>query len=124
MKLAASSYGNVIVVAPTGHIDHTAADRFEEALTPYVERCASGNGFLVLDLSEVEYMSSAGLRVLMSADRKLADRSDAIAVAGMQPAMREIFEISRFHMIFKTFDSVRDALETLSQDALLAFESD
>ena len=123
MTLTASTYGNVIVVAPTGHIDHTAADGFEEALKPFVEQCASGNNFLVLDLSQVEYMSSAGLRVLMAADRKLADRNDAIAVAGMQSEMREIFEISRFHMIFKTFDNVRDALEALSRDALLAFES-
>ena len=123
MTLTASTYGNVIVAAPTGHIDHTAADGFEEALRPYVEHCANSNDFLVLDLSQVEYMSSAGLRVLMAADRKLGKRKDAIAVAAMQPDMREIFEISRFHMIFKTFDSVRDALEALSQDALLAFES-
>ena len=122
MNLHPKIYGKVIVLAPLGRIDHLAAEAFQAAFLPYVDDCSSDYNRIVLDLSAVEYMSSAGLRVLMIAAKHCQKQNGKVVVAGMQPAMREIFEISRFNLIFTTYDQVRDALAALSPDALAAFE--
>lgn len=122
MNLHPKTYGKVLVLTPVGRIDHATAEAFQEAFLPYVNNCAGDHSMIVLDLSGVEYMSSAGLRVLMLAAKRCQKLSGTVVMAGMQPPMREIFEISRFHLLFAVYDQVRDALAALSSDALAAFE--
>ena len=118
MQLASRQYGNIVVVAPSGRIDHTAAAPFEQALTPFLGDAAAAG--LVLDFAGVEYISSVGLRVLMIAARKMRGRRARIAVAGLQPVVAEIFSISRFNTVLEVFPMLRDALAALSADALAA----
>lgn len=115
------TYADVVVVAPTEQVDHTTADAFENALRPHLEGCVANGGTLVIDLSGVEYMSSAGLRVLMNVSKQ-SPRPGAILLAGMGPHMQEIFAISRFHTLFRTYPEVRDALAAASAQALAAFD--
>lgn len=117
----ARTYADVVVLTPAEQIDHTTAKAFEKALLPRVEGCVADGGTLVLDLSGVEYMSSAGLRVLMNASKQIS-RPDAILLAGMGPIMQEIFAISRFHQLFKAYPGIRDALAAASPRALAAFD--
>jgi anti-anti-sigma factor len=76
---------------------------------------------VVLDFADVEYISSAGLRVLMIAAKQMRARDAKIAVAALQPMVAEIFAISRFDRVLEVFPSVRSALEQLSPPALEAF---
>ena len=124
MNLHTKTYANVVVLAPVGHIDHTAADTFERALMQHIEHCIGNSGMIVLDLSAVEFMSSAGLRVLILAAKQSKKQEGTIVVSGLQPTMQEIFEISRFNIILKTFADVREALAEISSDALAAFDRD
>ena len=90
----------------------------------FVERCASGGKKLVLDLAGVDYISSAGLRCFMLAEKQAKSQGGTIVVASMQPVVKEIFEISRFTLVFATFATVRDAVAKLSPAALKALEAD
>lgn len=78
---------------------------------------------LLLDFTGVEYISSVGLRVLMIAARQMRARGARIAVAGLQSVVAEIFSISRFNAVVEVFPSVRDALASLSSDALAAYDA-
>ena len=123
MNLPVKRFADAVVLSPAGRIDHSSAEAFRGALAPHLERCAAGRDQVVLDLAGVDYISSAGLRVLMLAKKQAKAQGGSFAVAGLVPAVREIFEISRFTVVFDIFASVRDALARLSPAALAAFDA-
>lgn len=122
MELQSRRFADTVVVAPAGRVDHTTAEAFKGALTGPLERCAAGQDRVVLDLSGLEYISSAGLRVLMLASRQVKARGGTIVVAALAPLVREVFEVARFTLVFDTFPTVRDALAVISPVALAAFD--
>lgn len=121
MQIRNKTYGDVLVLSPEGRIDHANSEDFRQALSPFVERCSAKGERMVLDLAGVDYISSAGLRCFMIAEKQAKAQGGTIVVAGMQPVVNEIFEISRFTLVFATFASVRDALAKISPAALKAF---
>jgi anti-anti-sigma factor len=123
MDLSLTRFADTVVLAPAGRIDHGSAEGFKDALRPHLERCAAGQDQLVLDLSGVDYISSAGLRVLMLARKQAKAQGGTLVVAGLTPVVKEIFEISRFTVVFEVFPSVRDALARISPTAAAAFDA-
>jgi len=77
--------GTTLTVAPDGRIDTLTAPELEAALT------LDGVDELVLDLAKVDYISSAGLRVLVRAKKKLA--GGRIVIANACQVVREIFDV-------------------------------
>ena len=122
MELTPQRYEDTVVLALQGRINHASSDVFSNALRPHMEQCAAGKDHLVLDLSRLEYISSAGLRVLMLARKQAQAQGGTLVVAALGPMLREIFEISRFSAVFDVYPSVRDALAAVSPTALAAFE--
>lgn len=123
MQVTAKRYADVLVVATEGRVDYLNAEEFKSALFPHLANCRAGGDKIILDLSRLEYISSAGLRVLMiSAKEAHAARGTLVAVS-LQPVVREIFEISRFTLVFDLHDSVQDAMRELSAAALTALQS-
>jgi anti-anti-sigma factor len=123
MELAAKRFADTVALYPTGRIDHATADSFKAALAPHLVAVAAGRDRAVIDLAGVEYISSVGLRVLMLASKQVKAQGGALAVADLQPVVREIFEISRFNLVLEVFPTLREALAKLSPAALAAFEA-
>lgn len=123
MQFSSCRFADVVVAAPVGRIDHPNAAPFEEALLPLLTRSGSGKQTLILDFAGVEYISSVGLRVLMTAAKQARTHESKLAVASLQPAVAEIFAISRFDRVFEVYPSVPGALAQLSAPALEAFNA-
>lgn len=123
MQLTNRRIGSAVILAASGRIDHASADGFKGALQPYLAQCKSGGDVVVLDFSGVEYISSVGLRVLMLAAKQAKGQQGAVAVAALQPVVREIFEISKFTLVVPCFAGVREALAALAPAALAAYEA-
>ena len=123
MRLSSKRFADVVVVAPDGRVDQANADEFKEALAPHLERCEAGGDRVILDLSRLEYISSAGLRVLMLAGKQCKAQGGTLVLSTLQPLVKEIFEISRFTMVFDITTSLREALSRASTSALAAFET-
>jgi anti-anti-sigma factor len=121
MTLQALRFADCVVLAPAGRVDHQNADALRAALAPHLADCATGRDRLVLDCARLEYISSAGLRVLMLAARQVKAQGGSMVVAAMQPVVREVFEISRFNLVFETFGTMREALGRLSPAALAMY---
>jgi len=64
----------------------------------------------------------AGLRCFMLAARQARARKARIVIAAMRPVVSEIFQISRFNLVFDVYPSVRDALAAISPAACAAFD--
>ena len=115
-------YGNALVLAPSGRLDHDNCEAFREELAPHLERSAKDGAPIVLDLSGLEYVSSAGLRCFMLASRQAKAQKGRIVVAALQPMVAEIFQISHFNLVFQVFPAVRDALAAISPEAASAYD--
>ncbi|HEX4926851.1 MAG TPA: STAS domain-containing protein [Burkholderiales bacterium] len=122
MPLPHREYAGIRVVSPVGRLDHETCDAFQADLAPHVQASAHEGGALVLDLSRLEYISSAGLRCLMMAARQAGEQRGRILVAAMQPIVSEIVRISRFNLVLEVFASTREALAAVSPQAAQAFE--
>jgi anti-sigma B factor antagonist/stage II sporulation protein AA (anti-sigma F factor antagonist) len=109
MELLSARHGDTLVLSPRGRIDHASAEAFKAALAPHLAESAAGRP-IVLDLGAVDYIASIGLRVLMLASRQARAQGGTIVVAALQPLVREIFEISKFTLLFRCFASVAEAL--------------
>ena len=120
MELAQARYADVLVVSVAGRVDHTNAEQFKAGLWPRLAGCRPGGDQLVLELTGLEYISSAGLRVLMLAAREVKAQDGTLVICGLQPVVREIFEISRFNVVFRVLPDVPRALAELSARAATA----
>ena len=87
-----------------------------------MEKSAHDGGSVVLDLSGLEYVSSAGLRCFMLASRQAKAQHGRIFVAALQAMVAEIFEISHFNLVFQVFPTVREALAAVSTDAAAQYD--
>jgi anti-anti-sigma factor len=122
MNVAPRRYANAVVLKLSGRLDQDTCDGFRSQLMGEVEGAVKRQGPIVLDLSALEYISSAGLRCFMMASRQAKTHQCRIFVAALQPMVREIFEISHFNLVFNVFPTVREALEAVSADAATAYE--
>ncbi len=122
MGLAARTFANALVLGVHGRLDQDNCDAFRADLMTHVERSAHQGGVVILDLSGLEYVSSAGLRCFMLASRQAKAQHGRIFVAALQPMVTEIFEISHFNMVFQVFPTVREALAASSLEAAAAFD--
>lgn len=101
---------DVIVLIVDGAVDHESAAAFEHAVIPSLDEAEAAGTGVVFDLSGVDYMSSVGLRVLMLAAKAAKQKSIVVVVAGLQAALAEIFQISRFDKIFTIYDTADAAV--------------
>ena len=117
MEARSQRTANLLVVTVAGRIDHSNADELQRTLSPAVEEVGTTIAALVLDFAAVEYISSMGLRALMVAAKGVRARHGRIAIAALQPVVREIFDISRFDHVLEVFATVADATASLAVPA-------
>ncbi|MCB1742696.1 MAG: STAS domain-containing protein [Gammaproteobacteria bacterium] len=115
MTLRFDQLADVLVVVLEGRINQETADGFKDDTLARLD--THEPPLFVFEMSSLEYMSSAGLRVLMLASRACKARHGTIAVCGLQPTMLEIFQISRFDKVFDCYESLEQALQALSTTA-------
>ena len=122
MNVSSRRFANAVVVRVEGRLDQDTCEAFRHDLMGFVDGAARDGGAIVLDLSPLDYVSSAGLRCFMLASRQAKAQHGKIFVASLQPMVSEIFEISHFNLVFQVFPSVREALGAVSAEAASAFE--
>ena len=83
--------GNNLTVAIEGRLDTTTAPQLEAELKASLD----GISDLTMDLSKLEYISSAGLRVLLSA-QKIMNKQGTMKVTGANETVMEVFEVTGF----------------------------
>ena len=102
----------VSVVRPTGRLDSATSPVFEQDL---MKRIAEGHASIVLDLSKLTFISSAGLRVLLAAAKKAKQGGGKLALFGLLANVREVFSISGFDTIFSILPGRSAALAAVRE---------
>ena len=98
------------ILMPGGRLDTAAAPAFELEM---VAATKSGTLRLLIDLANLVYVSSAGLRVLLKAAKQLRAMDGRIALCGLQPQVAEVFAISGFGAIVPVYPDRESALAAL-----------
>lgn len=108
MELGTEQAGNVLIVTPLGEfLDASNAEPFKREGTLLVE----GNPRVVLDMSRLQFVDSAGLGALLSWMRKLSGAGGDLKLCGLSKPVRATFEVSRMHRIFDIYPTQAEALQ-------------
>ena len=113
MELDHKAYNRVDVVAVRGRLAADTKDLLEDKIQEIFD---AGRHRIVLDLQDLEYISSPGLRVLIEARKrarewKLSDleRGD-VRIAHLPPRIREVFDLTGFTPLFQIYDDLVEAV--------------
>lgn len=120
MDMNHKGVGDAVLAMASGRIDLSNADTFTTALSAALTETKTA---LILDLSEVEYISSAGLRSLIVTLKTSKTENKSFGVAAMQPMLAEIFAIARLSQVIPVFQTTREAVAKLAPDALAQFDA-
>lgn len=94
-----------VLLCPSGRLDANTSERFESEVLEQVSQSPKG---MVMDFSEIGYVSSAGLRVVLLAAKKVKAAGGTFVLCGISPAIREVFRVSGFLSIL-TVEPDREA---------------
>jgi anti-anti-sigma factor len=102
----------ILIIAINGRLDAASAPVAEGEINKALE---GEQNRLLFDLSALEYLSSGGLRVILSAAKEIRRREGKVALAALTQYVYEIFEVSGFTAMLPIKDSVEEGLKALSQ---------
>ncbi|MBY6265426.1 anti-sigma factor antagonist [Azospirillum sp. 412522] len=111
MNITEHSVGGVAVLRVDGRIDSGNAAGFEAALLSAVD--AEG-ARIVVDMAELAYISSAGLRCLLVAAKAARAKRGSITLSAMAPRVREMFDVSGFSSLFAIHPDAAAAVAALN----------
>ncbi len=111
MELGIVRENGILIAKPQGRLDGSNAQEFQGDLS---EAISTDDRGVVLDLADLSYISSAGLRVILMTTKALQRQSTELAVCSLSDPIREVFEISGFDKIIPVWGSQPDAIASFS----------
>jgi anti-sigma B factor antagonist len=109
MKTEIQQEANSTIVRVTGSVDALTAAELSKVLSNQI---ADGRAKLVVDLTAVEFMSSAGLRTLLGAVKEARSSGGDLRIISTNPGIDKVLKMSGFHNIAKVFPSQADAVSS------------
>lgn len=106
MEITETSVGQATLLRVAGRVDGTVSKALEDRLTGAVAEPRQ----LVLDLSELAYISSAGLRALLVAAKSAKRTGATLVLAGLTANVRDVFDMSGFTALFRIYETPEEAL--------------
>ena len=114
MEVERTALGNVAVFRLRGRLDSSTSPALESAVLPAVQ---GGAHRLVFDFTQVDYVSSAGLRVVLLTAKQARSAGGGFAIFGMSKPIRHVFDMSGFSRIIALFDAETEAVSAAGGSA-------
>jgi anti-sigma B factor antagonist len=111
MEIQVKPADDATILEVTGEIDGSSAPQLQE----HIVALAQPGSKLLLDLSGVSFMSSAGLRVLLLLYRQISGGGGQVVLVGLSDALKDTMAATGFLKYFKTTDDIGAGLEALRQ---------
>ena len=107
----------IAILAPAGQLDSKAAPEFEKATMKALGRTTRE---AVLDLAKVDYIASAGLRVVIMAGKRLQAEGGQLVLCALNASVRQVFEVAGFVKLFPIHRDRAEAITALQSGAKAA----
>jgi anti-anti-sigma factor len=111
MELKTETRNNALVIAVSGSLDALTAPEFADAIATQLR---DGKTSLVADLSQLDYTSSAGLRVMLNGVKEARQKGGDLRLAGVQPNVKKVLDLSGFTSIMKSYPDVDAAVASFA----------
>ena len=113
MQVDVKKESNTLLISIKGRLDSNTCVDFGETVEKYLDGEIRN---AIFDLHGVEYIASAGLRILLKIYKTLNQEGGEAVVSTMPDFVRQVFEIAGFDTVFKSFDCLDDARKHLAAD--------
>lgn len=110
MEITQEQIGTITVVALKGRLDAGTSKGVEDALLKLIDE---GAHRMTVDMAQLDYISSVGLRVLILAAKRVKPLAGTIVVCALQPTIKQVFEVAGFTSIFKVYATRDEAVTAL-----------
>ena len=100
MEIKSTVQGDEIILKASGRVDTTNYNDFEKSVNELLKENVK---HLILDCSEINYISSSGLRVFLTIQKTMMSRGGKFSLFSMQQGIKEIFDISGFSSLFSIY---------------------
>ncbi len=104
--------GDVLVIELPNRLDAVGVSAVEKK---FAEAIATHKGQVLVDMSNVEFVASLALRMLLTNHKVMKQQGGELSLCGLQPQITEIFRKSRFDTLFKLYPDRETALDDLSE---------
>ncbi len=111
MELKTEYDGDLMIVTPAGRIDGSNAFDFQTAIDTAM---ADHDAGVIMDLSELTYISSAGLRVILLLAKKIKGQSTSLVLCSLAASIMDVFEISGFGKIIPIHQTRAEAISSIA----------
>lgn len=108
MEILEEQHESIIVFKVKGRLDSKTSPSFEEKIT---KAFRDGNQKMLFDFKDMEYISSAGLRVILKATKDIKQTNGSIILCCMQDYVKEVFEIAGFNTFLPIEETFDEALK-------------
>lgn len=108
MNLQTKNLEDYLVIEFDGKLDAVTADDTENKINDIINH---GNNKIILDFTNLSFVSSLGLRVILATLKKVKALNGKLKVCNMNEEITEVFEISGFSTIFNVFETLEQALK-------------
>ena len=105
--------GDISIIKVGGYIDTTTSSELERSLDSLLK---SGVFRIIIDLGNVDYISSAGWGIFISEIKGIRERGGDLKLAKMIPDVYEVFELLEFHYILKAYDTIKEAISEFDKE--------
>ncbi len=112
MQITERTDKNVLILKPTGRLDAAYSDMLEKILLSNIENNVSP---VIIDMSEIEYINSTGLRALLVNGKKLLEKGKTLVLLNLQSNPKNVIELSGLLSQFPLFESLDEALDYCQQ---------
>ena len=112
MKITSTQQAGVCIISIAGSVDSMSSGEVGKF---FDEQIAKGDMRLVLDLSQVDYMSSSGLRVLVSTLKIVRQQKGDIHLAGLKDNIQQLLDLAGFTSIFKIYPTFEEAVSAFEK---------
>ena len=108
MDISEDRTADVVILGLSGKLDATTAKTLEDKILADIE---AGERRLVIDLSQLDYVSSSGLRVFLLAAKRLRSRDGNIALCSLKDHVQQVFDLSGFSSILAIYGSRAEGIK-------------
>jgi anti-anti-sigma factor len=110
MEINQTKTDEAIVLHLEGRLDTNTASSFEEKLMTLID---NNENKIILDFSELDFISSSGLRVLLMAGKRLKTTNGKLRLCALKDHIKEVFDVAGFTMLFSMFPNRDEALKNI-----------
>jgi anti-sigma B factor antagonist len=109
MEVIEKKQDGICILALNGRLDANSSEEFREKILQLIE---DGTKKVILDCENLDYISSAGLRVVLVATKEIKRNEGKIILCALQDYIKEVFEVAKFDAFLAIGASVEEAIKT------------